>query len=124
MAFVYHAYFHLLNENGNKELISDADWGYKRLTGADLEQFSTEIKQAVDPIINGISAGTIVFEDLEDEVTLASGQKVVVKVGEKLTFPNATEKFEFHPNFYKWAAVMKTDPNLTYKDPEWVDSTA
>ena len=123
MAFVYHAYLHLLDTDGDKELINDVDWGFKRLSGADLEQFTTEIEQAVAPVLNGINAGNIIIEDLEEEITLTSGQKVVVKIGEKLTFPNATAKFEFHPNYLKWAEVMKQDPNVAYKLPEWIDET-
>jgi hypothetical protein len=123
MAFVYHAYRHLLNNNGDKELVNEVDWGYKRLTGADLVQFQTDIEQAVNSVVSEVNAGNIVIEDLVEEVTLGTGQKLVVKLGEKLTFPNATAKFEFHPNYTKWAEVMKQDPNLTYKMPVWVDET-
>ena len=123
MAFVYHMFFHVLTENGEKTLISESEWGEKRLSGNDLDQYRTEIAEATTPIINEVNAGNIVIEDLEEQVTLSTGQQLQVKIGEKITFPNATSKFEFHPNFYKWAAVMKQDPNLNYKDPVWVDST-
>ena len=123
MAFVYHAYFHVLTENGEKTLVSESSWGEKRLSGSDLEQYRTEIAEATIPIINGINAGTIVIEDIEESITLSTGQQLQVKLGEKLTFPDATSKFEFHPNFYKWAEIMKQDPNLVYKLPQWVDET-
>jgi len=123
MAFVYHRYFHLLNDNGNKELVDEISWGSKRLTGSDLAQYESDMEQAFTPVINAINAGNIVLEDLEEEITLESGQKLVVKIGEKVTFPGATAKFEFHANFIKWAEVMKKDPNLSYKDPAWIDTT-
>ena len=123
MAFVYHAFFHVLTENGEKTLVSDTEWGEKRLSGNDLDQYRADLVEATTPIINGINAGNIVIEDLEEQVTLSTGQQLQVKIGEKITFPNATSKFEFHPNFYKWAEVMKQDPNLVYKLPQWVDET-
>ena len=120
MAFVYHAYFHVLTENGEKTLVSESSWGEKRLSGLDLEQYRTEIAEATIPIINGINAGTIVIEDIEESITLSTGQQLQVKLGEKLTFPDATSKFEFHPNFYKWAEIMKQDPNKCNSLKAWL----
>ena len=123
MAFVYHGLFHVLDENGEKTLVDESAWGLKRLTGDDLTKFGEDMQEAFEPIVNGLSSGQIVLSDLEETITSSSGQKITVTIGKVLTFPNATSKFEFHPNFYKWAAVMKQDPNLNYKDPVWVDST-
>lgn len=123
MAFVYHGLFHVLDENGEKTLVDESAWGLKRLTGDDLTKFGEDMQEAFEPIVNGLSSGQIVLSDLEETITSSSGQKITVTIGKVLTFPNATSKFEFHPNFYKWAEVMKQDPNLNYKDPVWVDST-
>ena len=123
MAFVYHGLFHVLDENGEKTLVDESAWGLKRLTGDDLTKFGEDMQEAFEPIVNGLSSGQIVLSDLEETITSSSGQKITVTIGKVLTFPNATSKFEFHPNFYKWAEVMKQDPNLNYKEPVWVDST-
>jgi len=123
MAFVYHAFYHVLTEDGETTLVSESSWGDKRLSGNDLEQYRAEIGEAITSVVNDINAGNVVIEDLEEQVTLSTGQKLQVKIGEKLTFPNATSKYQFHPNFYKWAEVMKQDPNLDYKLPVWVDET-
>ena len=123
MAFVYHGLFHVLDENGEKTLVDESAWGLKRLTGDDLTKFGEDMQEAFEPIVNGLSSGQIVLSDLEETITSSSGQKITVTIGKVLTFPNATSKFEFHPNFYKWAEVMKQDPNLVYKLPQWVDET-
>jgi hypothetical protein len=123
MAFVYHAFFHILTDNGDKTLVDEFNWASKRLTGEDLTSFNADMEEATAPLADGLGSGQIVVKDLEETVSLSSGQTVTITVGKALTFPGATSKFEFHPNFYKWAEVMKQDPNLVHKPAVWVDET-
>jgi hypothetical protein len=79
--------------------------------------------EATAPLADGLESGQIVIKDLEETVSLSSGQTVTVIFGKALTFPGATSKFEFHPKFYEWAEVMKQDPNLKHKLGVWADET-
>lgn len=123
MAFVYHALYHVLDDNGEKNLVDEATWGAKRLTGDDLTKFSADMDLAYQSIVDGINTGQIVVSDLNETITSASGQQITMEVGKMLTFPGATSKFEFHPKFYEWAEVMKKDPQLQHKVGVWVDET-
>ena len=123
MAFVYHAFFHVLTENGNKTLVDEPAWGAKRLTGDDLTRYVADMQTASVSLDSGIESGQIVVSDLEETTTLSSGQTVTVVVGQILTFPGATSKFQFHSKYYEWAEVMKQDPNLSYIVPVWADET-
>jgi hypothetical protein len=124
MAFVYHALFHVVNENGEKVLVNEQNWGQHRLTGDDLARYQADMEEAFAPLLDDITTGKIVVTDLTEEVTTASGQRVTVKIGDKLTFPGATSKYEFHPKFYEWGDIMRQDTNTTYSEPVWVDATA
>lgn len=123
MAFVYHAFFHVLTENSDKTLVDESSWGTKRLTGDDLTRYEADMQTASESLASGIASGQIVVTDLEETTTLSSGQTVTVVVGKRVTFPGATSKFQFHPKFYEWAEVMKQDPNLNYILPVWADET-
>lgn len=123
MAFVYHAYFHVLTENEGKTLVSEEEWGQKRLTGDDLTKFTNDMEEAFAPFIADLNAGKIIVEDLVELVTTPSGQTMEVVTGKKISFPGATSKYQFHQKFYEWADVMKQDPNLSYILPVWVDET-
>jgi len=123
MAFVYHAFFHVLTENGNKTLVDEFGWASKRLAGEDLTRFNADMQEATAPLSGGLASGQIVVNDLEETVSLSSGQTVTVTIGKALTFPGATSKFEFHPKFYEWAEVMKQDTSLEHKPGVWSDET-
>jgi len=123
MAFVYHAFFHVLTENGNKTLVDEKNWGLQRLTGDDLTKFNADMEEAYVSFLADVNAGKILVSDLTEEIITTSGQRMTVKIGDELTFPGATSKYEFNPKFTDWAAVMKQDPNLSYVTPVWVDET-
>lgn len=123
MAFVYHRLFHVLTENGESQLVSEGEWGEKRLTGADLEEFKQDMDAAFNEYAPDLTAGKIVVEDLIESVNV-NGATVAVKIGELLTFPGATQRYTFPSHFDKWHALMKQDPNVTFKNPIWVDETA
>lgn len=123
MAFVYHAFFHVLTENGDKTLVDESSWGAKRLTGDDLTRYEADMQTASESLANGIESGQIVVSDLEETISSSTGQDLTVIIGKRLTFPGATSKFQFHSKFYEWAEVMKQDPNLNYVVPVWADET-
>ena len=124
MAFVYHAFFHVLTENGNKTLVTERKWGQARLTGDDLTKFNADMEEAYAPFTADLDAGKILLSELTEEITTGSGHTMTVTIGDKLTFPGATSKYEFSSKFYEWAEVMKQDPNLSYLAPVWIDATA
>lgn len=124
MAFVYHALFHVVNENEGKVLVNESNWGEHRLTGDDLVQYQADMEEAFAPLLNDISTGKIVISDITEEITTSSGQTVTIKIGDKLTFPGATSKYEFHSKFTDWSILMKQDANTLYSEPIWVDATA
>lgn len=123
MAFVYHAFFHVLDENGEKKLVSETEWGNRRLTGDDLTRFQADMEEAFAPFLADMNAGRIVVTDIVESIATPSGQNLEVVIGDRLTFPGATSKYQFHQKFYEWATVMKQDPNLTYTEPAWIDET-
>lgn len=123
MAFVYHALFHVLTENGEKVLVNEVDWGEKRLTGDDLTRYRADMAEAFAPLLSDIEAGTVIVSDLTEEITTSSGQRITVKIGDKLTFPGATSKYQFHAKFFDWGDTMRQDANLSYTEPVWVDET-
>lgn len=123
MAFVYHAFFHVLTENGEKTLVPEAEWGRRRLTGDDLVRFEADMEEAFAPFMADIAAGTIVVTNLIETVTTPSGQTMEIVIGDQISFPGATSKYQFHQKFYDWALVMKQDPNLSYIEPAWIDET-
>ena len=123
MAFVYHAFFHVLTENGDKTLVSEQQWGQARLTGDDLTKFNADMEEAYAPFLADLDAGKILLSELTEEITTGSGHTMTVTIGDKLTFPGATSKYEFSSKFYEWATLMKQDPNLSYVQPVWADET-
>jgi len=123
MAFVYHAFFHVLTENGNKTLVDEKKWGLQRLTGDDLTKFNADMEEAYASFLADVNAGKILVSDLTEEITTDLGQKITVTIGDKLTFPGATSKYEFSTKFNEWATLMKQDPNLSYVTPVWADET-
>ena len=123
MAFVYHAFFHVLTENGNKTLVDEKTWGLQRLTGDDLTKFDADMEEAYALFLADVNTGKILVSDLTEEITTDLGQKITVKIGDELTFPGATSKYEFSPKFIEWSSLMKQDPNLSYVEPVWVDET-
>lgn len=123
MAFVYHAFFHVLTENGNKTLVTEQKWGQARLTGDDLTKFNADMEEAYAPFFADLNAGKILVSDLTEEITTDFGQKITVTIGDKVTFLDATSKYEFSTKFNEWATLMKQDPNLSYVEPVWADET-
>lgn len=122
MAFIYHRYYHVLEKNGENILVSEQDWGQQRLTGQDLIDFNDDFTAAFEEYRPDLEAGKIVVEDLTESITV-NGLTMVVKIGEKVTFPGATSRFVPPAAYFKWHDQMKQDPNLTFKDPVWIDET-
>ena len=123
MAFVYHALYHVVIENGEKMLVHETQWGQHRLTGDDLTRYQADMEEAFEQFNIDLNAGRIVVSEITEEVTTASGQKITVQIGDKLTFPGATSKYEFHSKFYEWADIMRQDANTIYNEPGWIDAT-
>lgn len=123
MAFIYHALFHTLTTNGEKILVGELDWGERKLTGDDLAIYRADMAEAVLPIDNAINEGKLVITPLEGTVTSPEGQQSTTIIGNIFTFPGATTKFEFHPNFAAWIEVMMKDTDLQYNHGYWIDET-
>jgi hypothetical protein len=124
MAFEYHAPFHVVTtEDGDKKLVSEIEWGRYRLSGDDLIQYDIELEEAAQKNIRAVESGQMIISNIEETVPTSFGQSVTVVTGFKFFFPGATEKYIFHPNFFKYADRMKADTNTVYKDPFWVDAT-
>lgn len=124
MAFEYHAPFHVVTtEDGEKKLVSEIEWGRYRLSGADLIQYDIDLEEAGQHNIQAIDEGRMIISDITETIVTSFGQSITVNTGFKFFFPGATEKYIFHPNFFKYADRMKADANTVYKDPFWVDST-
>jgi len=123
MAFIYHAFHHTLTTNGEKILVGELDWGERRLTGDDLAIYRADMAEAVLPIDTAVNEGKRIITALEETVTSPEGQQSTAVVGNVFTFPGATSKFEFHPNFAAWIEVMLKDTDLQFRPGYWVDET-
>lgn len=123
MAFVYHAYYHVLNENGQKLLVDEQTWGEKRLTGDEKYRFMEDMSEALEQFIVDVEAGKIVVSDVEETINLRDGTQTVIAIGRKLEFPGATSRYVFSDKFNYWHEYMKQDPNLDFNQPVWVDDT-
>jgi hypothetical protein len=124
MAFEYHAPFHVITmETGDTKLVNEIDWGRYRLENMELIQYDLDLSEATNELAEDLRSGKVVATELRETVATSQGQLVTIQTGFKFMFPGATEKYIFHPNFFKYVDKMKADPNTVYKDPIWIDCT-
>ncbi len=121
MALTYRALKHILKDGNTQILVNEREWGERRLSGAELEEFRRDFALVDIQESNLIETGEWVVEDLPETFAI-NGVTYKVPVGVEITMPNLNgpDKPLFHDVYYKWGPKMQEDPNLIYNQAYWV----